>query len=765
MNRQATVNQQKSAVAVRLTLSGRVQGIGLRPAVARRALELGLAGQISNTTQGVELVVEGPVESVRRFEEELDARLPTGACIEKRARETVALCELTGFEILESEFGGALATQVPPDIAVCQDCLAEISEPEDRRFGYPMTSCTNCGPRYSILKSMPYERAETSMSKFALCTACQTEYQSPGDRRFHAQTNACPECGPRVWCHDATGRDIANQSEAVKAAAVALQQGQIIALRGLGGYQLLVNATSEKAIEKLRQRKRRYGKPLAVMVSSLAEADKLVYLDVSERADLTSPAAPIVLLPSRSHSGLANSINAGLNTLGLMLPTTPLHWLLLQHCSFPLVVTSANREGEPLAYQRDGIGTELKSVADLWLEHDRPIERPIDDSVVRWMAGRRVTIRLARGLAPLPLELEYDVPLIALGGHQKTAFALCNGRQSILGPHIGDLDSLATCERFQEQLESVQQLYGVSQSALVCDAHPDYFTTQWATQQSAALETVQHHHAHIVAGMLEQGWLDRQVLGVAFDGTGWGDDKTLWGGEFLLSTATSYARVGHLRPFSLPGGESAIREPWRIAVSLVAQAVGRDAVSRLNFEGDLVEPLLKIVDSKRFSPLTTSAGRLFDGVAALVLGVKHCEFEGQPAMLLEAICDQSEAGYYEIPLQASNPVQLDWRPLISQIVTDRDAGASPAVMAMRFHRGLARAVAGLCGRFAPLPVVLGGGVFQNRCLVELLVEEMEQNGQPLGLPGTIPPNDGGLAAGQLAVAVSRLKQKGAGSCV
>ena len=765
MNRQATVNQQKSAVAVKLTLSGRVQGIGLRPAVARWALELGLSGQISNTTQGVELVVEGSVESVRHFEEELDARLPTGTCIEKRDRETVALCELTGFDILESEVGGALATQVPPDIAVCQDCLAEISEPEDRRLGYPMTSCTNCGPRYSILKSMPYERAQTSMAEFALCAACQTEYQSPGDRRFHAQTNACPECGPRVWCHDATGRKIANQSDAVKAAAAALQQGQIVALRGLGGYQLLVDATSDHAVEKLRQRKRRYGKPLSVMVSSLLEADKLVYLDDSERADLSSPAAPIVLLASRSHSGLAESINAGLNTLGIMLPTTPLHWLLLQKCSCPLVVTSANQEGEPLAYQRESIRSQLKSVADLWLENDRPIERPIDDSVVRRMAGRRVTIRLARGLAPLSLGLECDMSLTALGGQQKTAFALCNGHQSILGPHIGDLDRLASCERFQKQLESVQQLYGVSQCALVCDAHPDYFTTQWASQQSVVPETVQHHHAHIVAGMLEQGWLDRQVLGVAFDGTGWGDDKTIWGGEFLLSTATNYSRVGHLRPIHLPGGESAIREPWRIAVSLVAQAAGKAAVSRLKFERDLVEPLLKIVDSKRFSPLTTSAGRLFDGVAALILGVKHCEYEGQAAMLLEAICDRSDAGCYEIPLQVSKPVQLDWRPLVSQILTDRDAGVSPAMMAMRFHRGLARAIAGLCGQFAPLPVVMGGGVFQNRYLIELLVEEMEQNGQPLGLPGTIPPNDGGLAAGQLAVAVSRLKQKGAGSCV
>jgi len=764
MNRQAIANQQKSLVAIQLTLSGRVQGVGLRPAVARWAQKLNLAGQISNTTQGVELIVEGPADVVKRFEREFDAHLPNGACIEKSERELINVSALTGFEIIESETGGPLATQVPPDIAVCEECLSEIAKPEDPRFHYPITSCTNCGPRYSIIKSMPYERTQTSMSEFVLCSCCQAEYQSPDDRRFHAQTNACPECGPQIWCEDAMRRQVAHQGDAIKAAATALKQGQIVAMRGLGGYQLLVDATSELAVEKLRQRKQRYGKPLAIMVSSLSEAEKLVHLEDFERRELTSPAAPIILMHSRSNSRLADNINPGLNTLGVMLPTTPLHWLLLQHCSFPLVVTSANREGEPLAYQRKNMSKQLQSMADLWLEHDRPIERPIDDSVVRCMAGRRVTVRLARGLAPLPLELENNIPQIALGGHQKAAFALCNGRQSILGPHIGDLDCLTSCERYQEQLASLKQLYGVSNLSMVCDSHPDYFTTQWAARQSVPLETVQHHHAHIVAGMLEQGWLDRQVLGVAFDGTGWGDDKTIWGGEFLLSTATNYTRVAHLRPFSLPGGEPAIREPWRVAVSLVAQAVGKDAASHLNLKTESVEPLLKIMNSKHLSPQTTSAGRLFDGVAALVLGIEHCEYEGQAAMLLEAVCDPSDAGTYDISLQEGKPIQLDWRPLVSQILTDRDTGVPPAVMAMRFHRGLSRTIALLCSQFAPMSVVLGGGVFQNRCLVELLLEEFEQNKQPLGLPGMIPPNDGGLAAGQLAVAISRRKLKGADRC-
>jgi hydrogenase maturation protein HypF len=365
----------------------------------------------------------------------------------------------------------------------------------------------------------------------------------------------------------------------------------------------------------------------------------------------------------------------------------------------------------------------------------------------------------------LPLELENDVPTLALGGQQKGAIALCNGRQSVLGPHVGDLDGVAVCERFVEQLQSLGHLYGMLPSALICDKHPDYFTSQWAARQSMTVERVGHHHAHVVAGMLEYGWLDRQVLGVAFDGTGYGHDGTIWGGEFLLSTATQFTRVAHLRPFRLPGGERAVREPWRVAVAMVAQAAGLETAARLKFGEEQVGRLLGIVNSAQFSPVTTSAGRLFDGVAALVLGITHCDFEGQAAMLLEAACDTAETGSYSIELRSCEPVQLDWRPLVSQILDDRSNGLPPGQMAMRFHRGLASAVARLCRRYTPLPVVLGGGVFQNRMLVELLQEKLDDGQQPLGVPGLIPPNDGGLAAGQLAVATSRRTQRGISRCV
>jgi len=765
MNRLTILNQKTARVAVLLTLNGRVQGIGMRPAVARWARELGLSGFICNTSEGVELWIEGTADSVRCFEAELDSHLPREAVLETRSRQQVAPRSCSEFQIVESAETGPLKTEVPPDIAVCPACLEELTQPADRRFAYAFTSCTDCGPRYSIIRLMPYERAQTGMREFSLCPGCQSEYDSATDRRFHAQTIACPECGPHVWCTDQRGTVPARDQSAIQAAADALNRGELIGLRGLGGYQLLADARSESAVQRLRQLKQRRAKPLAVMVAALEQAHELAQLNDAEVEALCSPAAPIVLLSMQGDSGLAQVINPGLNTVGIMLPTTPLHALLARECSFPLIVTSANREGEPIEYRPEKIDDGLRAGVGLWLEHDRPIERPIDDSVVRVMAGQSITIRLARGLAPLPLKLNCDVPLLATGGQQKTAFALHNGYQSLLGPHMGDLENLSACERYQEQLAALERLYGFRPQALVCDLHPEYFTSQWAHREGPTSETVQHHHAHVAAGMLERGWENRRVLGVAFDGTGWGEDQTIWGGEFLVSTMADYERMGHLRLFALPGGELAVREPWRIAVSLVAQALGETAASQLEFSDEPVEPVLKMMRSQRLAPLTSSAGRLFDGVAALILGCTHADFEGQPAMLLEAICDDSETNGYEISIQEGATLQLDWRPLIRQIWQDRAAGIAPAQMAMCFHRGLARAIALFCSRFIELPVILGGGVFQNRCLVELLVEAFQQSGQELGLPGRIPPNDGGLAAGQLAIAIARRNEKRENSCV
>jgi hydrogenase maturation protein HypF len=769
--------------AASIKLCGRVQGIGLRPAVVRFASQLGLAGRIGNTCQGVQIVVEGSESAVARFLAGMKEKLPPAARIQELHTQDVIPEGISGFSIARAAEVGPLSACVPPDQVVCPACLAEVDSADDRRAGYAFTSCVDCGPRYSIMGAMPYERAQTSMAAYELCAPCQTEYESSTDRRFHAQTTACPACGPRLWCRDRSGRLAGAGSAAIAAAAATIRRGKIVALQGVGGYQLLVDATSPAAVERLRERKRRHGKPLAVMVASLDEAKRLAWFDETEQALLSSPAGPIVVARARDDSPLAGAVRPGLDTVGLMLPSTPLHWLLLRECCRPLVATSGNAEGEPLAYRHEEALRQLRGAADLWLEHDRPIRRPIDDSVARVIAGQAATIRLARGYAPLPLELNCPYPLFALGGHQKAAIALANGAQAVLGPHVGDLDTLCSRERLLEQIAALADLYGVRLEApearFVVDEHPDYFTTQWAAAQAGVVDSVQHHHAHIAAGMLEHGWLDREVLGVAFDGTGYGSDGTIWGGEFLLATATGFTRVAHLRPFRLPGGERAVREPWRVAVALVEQAVGREVAARLVFPTDQggmgrcdCGELLRIAHSDRFSPVTTSAGRLFDGVAALALHVSHCQFEGQAAMMLEAACSLDESGSYTIatgdeqsgrhtPCAAaadgtrSVPATLDWRPMIAAVLRDRAAGVAPGVIAMRFHRGLAHAVAGICRQYRPLPVVLGGGVFQNRVLVELLAEELADAGQPLGLPGVIPVNDGGLAAGQLVVACSR----------
>jgi len=762
--------------AARFLLTGRVQGIGLRPAVARLAAKLALAGFVGNTRGGVEIHAEGEAENVEQFARELRSNLPAAARMTSLQSKVVKPRRFDRFTVgrqpnrsddetsdRESHGGPPLAARVPPDTVTCERCLTEVQDPANRRRGYAFTSCTDCGPRYSIIERMPYERELTSMAGFPLCEACRAEYDSPADRRFHAQTTACSDCGPKVWLRDGSDRVVADQDGALPAAAAALRGGRIVALRGLGGYQLLVDATLQEAVERLRARKQRCGKPLAVMVASLRAARQLVKLDDREASLLTDAAGPIVVAQLRSDAAIAAPVTGGLNTLGVMLPTTPLHALLVGEAGRPLVCTSGNREGDPLVYESAEALTRLQSLADLWLEHDRPILRSIDDGVLRVIAGRPVSLRLARGYAPLPLELDCHRPLVALSGHPKTAIAICNGSQAILGPHVGDLESTAGRERFLDQLEALTALYGADLHQLACDEHPQYFTTRWAEEHGLAVTRVQHHHAHVAAGMLEHGWLDREVLGVSFDGTGYGRDGTIWGGEFLRSTASGFHRVGHLQPFPLAGGEQAVREPWRVATALVAEAAGAEAASRLVFESGDAKSLLPILKRRPFSPLATSAGRLFDGIAAIVLGIERSEFEGQAAMLLEAACDSTAHGEYEMPIHAAQPLELDWRPLVRQVLRDRAAGVTPGAMAIRFHRALAAAIVSVCRRYAPLPVVFGGGVFQNRVLVERIAERMDGQ-QPRALPGLIPPGDGGLAAGQLAVAAARLRQGRSARC-
>ena len=584
------------------------------------------------------------------------------------------------FVIDGDDTSGPLTARVPPDVCICDECLAEVFSPHDRRHRYPLTSCTGCGPRYSIVRAMPYDRDATSMAEFPFCPACQDEYASPISRRFHAQTNACGECGPQVWAVDDRGRRPEVGDEATKFAVAALHAGKVVALKGIGGYQLLVDATSRAAIERLRSRKHRPSKPLAVMVPSLAAAKSLAWIDEAESNALRGSANPIVLLTAKTSSTLAANVHPRLNCIGVMLPTTPLHALLAHDFGRPLICTSGNVDGEPLVFREDAAEQSLRGVCDVWLHHNRAIERPIDDSVVRIIAGRPVTMRLGRGLAPLSLPLPAEREILALGGHMKSAVAFSNGHQAVLSPHVGDLEGLGTRERFVAQLTASQSLYRFTPDLVVHDEHPDYFTTRWAQQSGTPAMAVQHHHAHIVAGMLEHGWLDRTVLGVAWDGTGYGPDGTIWGGEFLICTAREYRRVATLFPFALPGGERAIREPWRTALAIVAATVGEKQVQTMTF-GDSspteVENVLALLSKRKLSPQTTSAGRLFDAVAHLVLGIGHVDYDGQAAMMLEAVADARAEGSYEFPLRDDDPAQLDWRPLIQELLVDRDAGVPP----------------------------------------------------------------------------------------
>ncbi len=745
-----------SRIARQIDLSGCVQGIGLRPAVARLAADFDLSGNVANTLSGVEITVEGSPENLQEFLQRLPDCLPGSTELrEMRVREIVAIGQ-THFIIQESFTDlGPTTTPLPRDTVACEECLSEVATSGNRREDYPFTSCTNCGPRFSIVTDMPFERSRTELAQFPLCPQCRAEYLDPLDRRFHAQTIACPMCGPQVWATDRTGQTIAERGSAIALVSQCIQQGGIVAMCGIGGYQLLCDATNQHAVTRLRERKHRRAKPFAVMVSNVEAARRLAEVDQAAREALVSLANPIVLLPVRSDSGLAKDIHPGLNTLGVMLPTSPLHWLLLRDCDRPLVVTSGNLEGRPLESTPKSAQIALADVAVLWLHHDRPIRQELDDSVVRIIARRPVTLRLGRGLAPLPLPigLPGSSQIFAVGGHQKSAFALTNGGQAVLGPHIGDLDGIETRERYVQHANQLNHLYRLRPEIWVHDSHPGYFTTEWARTQSGQHIVAQHHHAHIVAGMLEHGWLDREVLGVAFDGTGSGPDRTIWGGEFLQATVQGFRRVAHLRSFPLLGGDAAIREPLRVAIALAHQSVSiGDPGCGLNLvEQEAAVRVRPLLANPRFSINTSSAGRLFDGVAALVLGVTGADFEGQPAQLLEAISDPSEAHGYTFSLIGDDVLQIDWRPMIREMLSDRTRGVSPSVMSMRFHRGLAQAIATVCGQFEELPIVLSGGVFQNRLLVELLVEHLRQHPQPMGLPGIIPPNDGGLAAGQLAI--------------
>lgn len=739
-----------------------MQGVGFRPWVYRHAVALGLAGFVVNGRDGVIIEVEGADAALDAFESELGADPPPLASI--TAIETVVL-EPTGengFAIGETDQGDGPAVAVPADVATCDACLAELRDPSDRRYRYPFINCTACGPRYTIIRGVPYDRAVTTMEGFPLCDECGREYRDPADRRFHAEPVACPACGPRLTYRRPDGQAIAEGEQALEAAIVALREGRIIAVKGVGGYHLATDATNAAAVAELRRRKVRDDKPFAVLVARIADVHGLVVLDGDAEAELASPRRPIVVAPVRSDTGIATGIAPGLAEIGVMLPYSPLHTLLAEGAGRALVMTSGNRSDEPIAHEDDDAVARLGPLVDALLTHDRPIHIRCDDSVIRASAGTVTAVRRSRGYAPQPYPLPVPGrPLLAVGAQLKNTIAVAQGGSVVASHHIGDLDHPAADASFRQAVSHLCGLTGVRPEVVAHDLHPGYRSTQYALELGLDLEGVQHHHAHIASCLVEHGVAHR-VLGVAFDGLGLGDDGGLWGGELLVSDLVSSTRVGHLRPVALPGGDRAAREPWRMAVSwadaVLSDAAVADIASAMDERWESVRALARRADT----PRTTSVGRLFDAVAALA-GVRTVSsYEGHAAMELEAaaaggreLCD---AEGVEL-LSAATGLVLDPAPLLARVVALRSEGASAADIAATFHAGLARgvvrAVGELAGELDLDTVALSGGVFQNARLTSLVSEGLRRAGLRSLVHRTIPPNDGGISIGQAAVASAR----------
>ncbi|MCC6142945.1 MAG: carbamoyltransferase HypF [Candidatus Hydrogenedentes bacterium] len=739
---------------LQIRISGLVQGVGFRPFVFRIANDLGIRGSVANTPQGVIVDAEATRDRLQAFLLRIETDKPPLASIrDLECRECVP-GYAREFRILASEETGARTTGVIADIAVCSECLAEMHDPANRRYRYPFINCTHCGPRYSIVHAVPYDRANTSMRGFEMCADCRREYESPGNRRFHAQPIACPVCGPQVALWSANGNILSGQDRALDQTVAALEAGAIVAVKGLGGFHLMVDATNRQAVRNLRERKHREAKPLAVMVPNLAVASALARVDDADRAILASPESPILLLDCLPNPCLAPEIAPGCPTLGIMLPYTPLHHLLMDAVARPLVATSGNLSEEPICIEENEALERLCGIADCFLVHNRPILRPLDDSVVRRLHPEGTVLRRARGFAPLSLALPDNhgsASYLCLGAHERSTVALSCQGMTHLSQHLGDLHTTLARRNFADCIADMEALYNVSPDSLVCDRHPDYGSTLWAEASGKSMLRVQHHHAHVLSCMAEHG-LPGPVLGVAWDGSGLGDDGTIWGGEFLDTEVRGFQRVAHLRPFSLPGGDAAIREPWRVALALLHEArlLKDDLLSPLVPAGRShadVQNLLQMVQRGIHATRTTSAGRLFDGLAALIGLCHESVFEGQAPMALEAAAAPWDVDVDPWPMPL-NGTGLDWAPMLQGVIADLAAGVSVAHLAWRIHRTLAEGilcVARHCGR---REVVLTGGCFQNGLLTRLTTLGLTNAGYRVHLHRGIPPNDGGISVGQ-----------------
>lgn len=766
-----------------LTIRGVVQGVGFRPFVYRLAKEIGLGGWVNNSTAGVFIEVEGTKQQLETFLWRLKTENPPRSQIQNIEINWRKATGFKTFKILPSTAGKKTAI-VLPDLATCPDCLQEIFDPNNRRYRYPFTNCTNCGPRYSIIEGLPYDRAYTTMKAFSICPSCETEYQNPSDRRFHAQPNACAQCGPKIELWDSMGKIIAQNYHAISVTAAAIRRGKILAVKGLGGFHLIVDAENEKAVNLLRQRKHRPDKPLAMMYPNLELIKKHCQVSKLEEKLLRSPEAPIVILKRRGewpYSFQENFVNAlTINCaiapdnpyLGIMLPYTPLHHLLMAELGCAIVATSGNLANEPICIDEHEAIKRLNGIADLFLIHDRPISRPIDDSIARIIMGEETIIRRARGYAPLPISIltskNSHPAILAVGAHLKNTIAIAIDHQIFLSQHIGDLQTPQAIDAFSQVIANFQKLYDFEPEIIACDRHPDYFSSQYAQNSGKKVIPVQHHYAHVLACMAENAILGETVLGIAWDGSGYGLDGTIWGGEFLLIPAIEslnltlgekpFQRVAHLHPFPLPGGDLAIKEPRRSALGLLYEAFGDQLFSEKQFQPLLaafsdkeLAVLSKMLSNQINTPLTSSMGRLFDGIAAITNLCQIASFEGQAAMQLEFIIDRflTEKSY---PLIFQNH-KIDWRSMLLAILDDVTNKVSVDIISAKFHNTLVDAIISIAQQVKVEKIVLTGGCFQNKYLTEKAIAKLRTAGFHPYWHHRTPPNDGSIALGQAIAAI------------
>jgi len=755
---------------MRVIIHGAVQGVGFRPYIYRLATEMGLTGWVVNSPQGVFIEVEGRQGQLDLFLLRIEREKPPRSFIRSLEYSFLDPQGFENFEVRESDESGAKTALVLPDIATCPDCLAEIFDARDRRYLYPFTNCTNCGPRFSIIEALPYDRPKTTMRGFVMCEQCRAEYENPLDRRFHAQPNACPICGPHLQLWDRDGNIIASHRDALLHAAEAITDGRIVAVKGLGGFHLMVDARNDDSVMELRRRKHREEKPLALMYPTISSVKAACKVSPLEERLLLSPESPIVLLRCKPDAGVSGHIAPGNPYLGVMLPYTPLHHILIAELGFPIVATSGNLSDEPICIDEHEALERLGDIADLYLVHNRPIARHVDDSIVRIVMGRELVLRRARGYAPLPIHLKENLPpLLAVGAHLKNAIAMSVGSEVFISQHIGDLETVQAVDAFKHVIESFRGLYEVEYAAIACDAHPDYISTQFARKNSLPVIAVQHHYAHVLSCMAENE-LEPPVMGVSWDGTGYGLDGTVWGGEFLRVDDSSFQRVAHLRTFRLPGGDKAVKEPRRSALGLLYEIFGerlfdmKDLAPVRACPDDELQLLRSMLVRNINSPVTSSAGRLFDAVASITGLHQVMRFEGQAAMELEFALDgyaTDEIYMMEIAAGkgAVDAAVVDWAIMIGEILSDVRAGVPVGMISAKFHNTLAEAIVAVAEYAGEERVVLTGGCFQNKYLTERSIARLHEGGFKPYWHQRIPPSDGGIALGQIIAAAREVCEK------